>query len=61
MPSRRTVYLLTKTRPERRRRPQLKTRVASYPADEMICWPVSARIGNVKHNEPSLTEPSAAA
>jgi len=25
----------------------------------MICWPVSARVGNVKNNDPSLTEPIA--
>jgi len=23
----------------------------------MICWPVSARVGNVKNNDPSLIEP----
>jgi hypothetical protein len=23
----------------------------------MICWPVSARIGSVKNNDPSLVEP----
>jgi len=27
----------------------------------MICWPVSARVGNVKNNDPSLIEPVAAA
>ena len=26
-------------------------------ADEMTCWPVSTRIGNVKINDPSLIEP----
>ena len=26
---------------------------------KMICWPVSARVGNVKNNDPSLTEPIA--
>jgi len=25
----------------------------------MICWPVSARVGNVKNNDPSLIEPIA--
>jgi hypothetical protein len=25
------------------------------------CWPVSARVGNVKNNDPSLIEPVAAA
>jgi putative SOS response-associated peptidase YedK len=37
--------------------PQLKVLLASYPADDMICWPVSARVGNVKNNDPSLIEP----
>jgi hypothetical protein len=23
----------------------------------MICWPVSARVGDVKNNDPSLIEP----
>ena len=41
--------------------PQLKTLLAPYPSDEMICWPVSARVGNVKNNDPSLIEPIAAA
>jgi len=26
----------------------------------MTCWPVSARVGNVKNNDPSLIEPVAA-
>jgi hypothetical protein len=25
----------------------------------MTCWPVSARVGNVKNNDPSLIEPVA--
>ena len=41
--------------------PQLKALLAPYPSDEMICWPVSARVGNVKNNDPSLIEPVAAA
>jgi putative SOS response-associated peptidase YedK len=28
-----------------------------YPAAAMTCWPVSARVGNVKNNDPSLIEP----
>jgi len=36
---------------------QLKALLAPYPSDEMICWPVSARVGNVKNNDPSLIEP----
>jgi putative SOS response-associated peptidase YedK len=30
---------------------------ATYPAEEMACWSVSARVGNVKNNDPSLIEP----
>ena len=41
--------------------PQLKALLAPYPSDEMICWPVSARVGNVKNNDSSLIEPVAAA
>jgi len=33
----------------------------ALPSDEMICWPVSGRVGNVKNNDPSLIEPIAAA
>jgi putative SOS response-associated peptidase YedK len=36
---------------------QLKALLAPYPADDMICWPVSARVGNVKNNDPTLIEP----
>ena len=35
---------------------QLKALLAPYPADDMICWPVSARVGNVKNNDPSLVD-----
>src|SRR3984957_3905390 len=41
--------------------PQLKTLLAPSPADDMICWPVSARVGNVRNNDSSLIEPVAAA
>jgi putative SOS response-associated peptidase YedK len=27
-----------------------------YPAEEMTAWKVSAAVGNVRNNEPSLTE-----
>jgi putative SOS response-associated peptidase YedK len=37
----------------------LKGLLAPYPSDEMVCWPVSARVGNVKNNDPSLIEPLA--
>jgi putative SOS response-associated peptidase YedK len=39
---------------------ELKSLLAPYPSDDMICWPVSARVGNVKNNDPSLIEPIAA-
>ena len=39
---------------------QLKSYLSPYPSDEMICWPVSPRVGNVKNNDPSLIEPIAA-
>jgi putative SOS response-associated peptidase YedK len=35
---------------------QLKALLAPYPDDDMICWPVSVRVGNVKNNDPSLIE-----
>ena len=38
---------------------QFKALLAPYPAEEMSCWPVSARVGNVKNNDPSLIEPIA--
>jgi hypothetical protein len=31
--------------------PHLKELLAPYPAVDMVCWPVSARVGNVKNNE----------
>jgi putative SOS response-associated peptidase YedK len=37
--------------------PQLKALLAPYPSNDMICWPVSARVGNVKNNDPDLIEP----
>jgi hypothetical protein len=40
--------------------PRLKALLAPYPAEEMTCWPVSARVGNVKNKDPSLIEPIAA-
>ena len=35
--------------------------IPPYPSGGMVCWPVSARVGNVKNNDPSLIEPIAAA
>jgi putative SOS response-associated peptidase YedK len=40
---------------------RLKSLLAPYPSDAMICWPVSARVGNVKNNDSSLIEPVAPA
>ncbi len=40
--------------------PQLKALLAPYPSEDTICWPVNARVGNVKNNDPSLIEPIAA-
>jgi putative SOS response-associated peptidase YedK len=37
----------------------LKALLAPYLDDDMICWPVSARVGSVKNNDPSLIEPIA--
>jgi putative SOS response-associated peptidase YedK len=39
----------------------LKAMLAPYPSEDMICWPVSPRVGNVKNNDPTLIEPIAAA
>jgi putative SOS response-associated peptidase YedK len=36
---------------------QLKALLAPYPSERMTGWPVSARVGNVKNNDPSLIEP----
>ena len=36
---------------------QLRALLAPYPSDGMIAWPVSARVGSVKNNDPSLIEP----
>jgi putative SOS response-associated peptidase YedK len=41
--------------------PQLKALLAPYPSEEMVAWPVSPRVGNVKNNGPSLIEPVAGA
>jgi putative SOS response-associated peptidase YedK len=38
----------------------LKALLAPFPSDEMTCWPISARVGNVKNNDASLIEPIAA-
>jgi putative SOS response-associated peptidase YedK len=41
--------------------PQIKALLAPYPAEEMVAWPVSPRVGNVKNNDPTLIEPIAGA
>ena len=41
--------------------PKLKALLAPYPSEEMVAWPVSPRVGNVKNNDPSLIEPIAGA
>jgi putative SOS response-associated peptidase YedK len=38
---------------------ELKALLAPYPGDDMIAWPVSARVGNVRNNDASLIEPIA--
>jgi putative SOS response-associated peptidase YedK len=38
----------------------LKAMLAPFPSEDMICWPVSTRVGSVKNNDPSLIEPVAA-
>ena len=38
----------------------LKALLAPFPSEEMTCWPVSRRVGNVKNNDPGLIEPMAA-
>ena len=39
---------------------QLKAVLRPYPAEDMTCWLVSARVGNVRNNDPSLIEPISA-
>jgi len=39
--------------------PQLKVLLLPYTGDDIICWPVSQRVGNVKNNDRTLTEPIA--
>jgi putative SOS response-associated peptidase YedK len=38
----------------------LKALLAPFPSEEMICWPVNARVGNVRNNDPGLIVPIAA-
>jgi putative SOS response-associated peptidase YedK len=39
---------------------QLKGLLAPYPSEELTCWPMGPRAGNVKNNDPGLIEPIAA-
>jgi SOS response associated peptidase (SRAP) len=32
-----------------------------FPSEEITCWPVSPRVGNVRNNDPNLIDPTAAA
>jgi hypothetical protein len=38
---------------------RLKALLTPYPAEEMTCWRVSARVGSVRNNDASLIEPIA--
>jgi putative SOS response-associated peptidase YedK len=38
----------------------LKALLAPLPSEDMTCWPVSARVGNVENNDANLIEPIAA-
>jgi putative SOS response-associated peptidase YedK len=37
--------------------PSSKPFLAPYPSERMTCWPLGARVGNVKNNDPSLVAP----
>jgi putative SOS response-associated peptidase YedK len=39
---------------------ELKSVLTPFPSEQMTCWPVSARVGNVRNNDPGLIEPIAA-
>jgi putative SOS response-associated peptidase YedK len=41
--------------------PRLKALLAPFPTEEMVAWPVTPRVGNVKNNDASLIEPIAGA
>ena len=36
---------------------KVKALLVPYPSDDMIAWPVSPRVGDVKNNDPGLVEP----
>jgi len=33
---------------------RIKSLLGPYPSDEMICWPISPRVDNVRNNDASL-------
>jgi putative SOS response-associated peptidase YedK len=39
---------------------ELKALLTPFPSEEMTCWPVSSRVGNVRNNDASPIEPIAA-
>jgi putative SOS response-associated peptidase YedK len=39
---------------------RLRALLAPYPAEDMKMWLASARVGNVRNNDPSLIEPVSA-
>ena len=39
---------------------EFKSLLTPFPSEQMTCWPVSARVGNVKNNDPGLIESIAA-
>jgi len=39
--------------------PQIKAPLVPCSGDDMMCWPVNPRVGNVKNNDASLIEPIA--
>jgi putative SOS response-associated peptidase YedK len=41
--------------------PRLKALLAPFPTEEMVAWPVTPLVGNVKNNDASLIEPIAGA
>jgi putative SOS response-associated peptidase YedK len=38
----------------------LRAMLKPFPSEEMTCWPVSSRVGNVRNNDATLIEPIAA-
>src|SRR4029450_2089273 len=38
---------------------ELKALLSAFPSEERTCWPVSARVGNVRNNDASLIKPIA--